>query len=167
MCFIAHQGDNLLVQTVKVCQLLDLKLSDFDGVMIIGEEIVVLTESFWWLLIRKIADALASMAKQMLGQGILPLALSITPCSMVETETWGKDHFVVLSHKFSHLCPIPPKTLLYASAGMESTNCLLAEFLGDAEQDERFVEDHHWLEIQKKECKAFVQNGFVDTLDRF
>lgn len=79
MCFIAHQGDNLLVQTVKVCQLLDFELSDFDGVMIIEEEIVVLTESFWWLLIRKIADALAPMAKQMIGQGILPLALSITP----------------------------------------------------------------------------------------
>lgn len=86
---------------------------------------------------------------------------------MVETETWGKGHFVVLSDKFSHLFPIPPRTLLYPSAGMESTNCLLAEFLGDAEQDEHFVEDHHWLEIQKKECKAFVQNGFVDTLDRF
>jgi hypothetical protein len=44
---------------------------------------------------------------------------------------------------------------------------LLAEFPGDAGQDERTGEDQQLLEIRQMECKAFIRNESVDTLERF
>lgn len=162
------------MQTVKVFQSWNSKLSDFDSAMNIGEEIVVLTESFGRLLIRRLRMRWHLWQSRCSGQRLLPLALSTTPCSMVETETWGKDHFVILSDKFQNK-DFPP--LSDSSKNVVIRKCwdgeyklvrdLLAELLGDAGQDERVVEGQHWLEIQKKECEALVQNGLMDTLDRF
>lgn len=148
----------------------NLKLSGFDRAMNIGEEIVVLAEPFGRLLNKEDCGCAGNYGKA--GARTETLAIGSIYYTLLhahepyETETWDKDQSVILSDIFQNK-DFPP--ISDSSKDVFIRKCwdgeyklvrdLLNQFLGNAGQDERVVEDQHWLEIQKKECKAFIQNG--------
>ena len=155
----------------------DLKLSDLDRGMKIGEDIAVLTEPFGRLLtVEDGADAgnygKAGARTETFSIGSVYYTL-LRGHEPYETESWGQDHFVILSEKFQKR-EFP---LLTDSVGdtiirkcwdgeYESVSELLMEVAGSGVQYAAASEDREWLEMQQLQCKTIVQSGFMNTLDR-
>lgn len=156
----------------------NLKLSDLGRAMKLGEEMTVLAEPFGRLLGKEDGGGAGTYGKA--GARTETFAIGSVYYTLLrghepyETEPWGRDRFVTLSEKFQSK-EFPP---LSDSAGDaiirkcwdgedQLVQDLLAEFPGDAGQDEPAGKDQEWLEIRQMECTEFIQNGSVDALDRF
>lgn len=156
----------------------DLKLSDLDRGMKIGEDIEVLTEPFGRLLAEGEGAGAGTYGKAgarteifSIGSVYYTLLRGHEP---YETESWGKEHFVILSEKFQK----KEFPLLTDSVGdtivrkcwngkYESVSELMMEVAGSNRQYRTVSEDREWLEMRQLECKTFAQNGFVNTLNRY
>lgn len=156
----------------------DLKLSDLDRGMKIGEDVAVLTEPFGRLLDNDDGAGAGTYGKA--GARTETFAIGSVYYTLLrghepyETEAWGRNHFVILGEKLQR----KEFPLLTDSAGdtiirkcwngeYELVSELLAEVAGNNRQDEPASEDQEWLDIRQKECKTFIQSGWVDMLDRF
>jgi len=156
----------------------DLRLSDLDRGMKMGEDIAVLTEPFGRLLDQEDGVGAGTYGKS--GARTETFAIGSVYYTLLrghepyETESWGTDHFVILGEKFQK----KEFPLLTNSAGdtiirkcwngeYQLISELLAEVAGSNRQDELASEDREWLEMQQLECKTFVQSGWVDTLERY
>ncbi len=156
----------------------DLRLSDLDRGMKMGEDIAVLTEPFGRLLDQE--DGVGAGTYGKVGARTEIFAIGSVYYTLLrghqpyETESWGRDHFVILGKKFQK----KEFPLLTDSAGdtiirkcwngeYQLISELLAEVAGSNRQDEPASEDREWLEMQQLECKTFVQSGWVDTLERY
>ncbi len=156
----------------------NLKLSDLDRGMKTGEDITVLTEPYGRLLDEGDGGGAGTYGKA--GARTETFAIGSVYYTLLrghepyETESWGRNHFVILGEKFQNK-EFPPLT---NSAGdviirkcwdgeYRMVGELLAEFTDDAGQDEPVGEDQEWLEMRQMECKTFIQSGLVDTLDRY
>ena len=156
----------------------DLKLCDLDRGMKIGEDIEVLTEPFGRLLAEGEGAGAGTYGKagartEIFGIGSVYYTL-LRGHEPYETESWGKDHFIVLSEKFQKKEFQP----LTGSVGdtivrkcwngeYQSVSDLLMEVSGSNRQYNTVSDDREWLEMQQLECKIFAQSGFVNTLNRY
>ena len=156
----------------------DLRLSDLDRGVKIGEDIAALNEPFGRLLDKEDGEGAGTYGKAgartetfAIGSIYYTLLRGHEPC---QTEPWGTNHFVILLEKFQK----KEFPLLIDSAEdaiirkcwngeYEMISELLAEFAGSNEQDVPASEDREWLETRQLGCKTFVQSGWVDTLDRY
>lgn len=156
----------------------DLRLSDLDCGMKMGEDVVVLTDPFRRLLSQE--DGVGASTYSKASARIDTFAIGSIYYTLLrghepyETESWGRDHYVILGEKLQKK-EFPPLT---DSAGgtiirkcwngeYQFINELLAEVTGSKGQDEPASEDWEWLAMQRLECKTFVQSGWVDTLERY
>ena len=156
----------------------NLKLSDLDRGMKVGEDVAVLTEPFGRLLDKEDRGGLGTYGKA--GARTETFAIGSVYYTLLrghepyETESWGRNHFVVLGEKFQNK-EFPPLTNSARDAIIrrcwsgeyQRVKELLTEFTDDAEQDEPTDKDQKWLKTRQMECKEFIQSGLVDTLDRY
>ena len=156
----------------------NLKLSDFDRGMMIGEDIAVLTEPFGRLLNNEDGGCPGTYGKA--GARTETFAIGSVYYTLLrghepyETESWGRNRFVVLGEKFQKK-EFPPLTNSTEdviirkcwSGEYQRVKELLAEFPGDAQQLDPTSKDHEWLETRQRECKESIQSGLVDKLDRY
>jgi serine/threonine protein kinase len=155
----------------------NLKLSDFDRGMKIGEDIVVLTELYWRLLDAENDGDVSTYGTA--GARTEPFAIGPVYYTLLrghepyETESWDRDHFVTLGEKFQNK-EFPSLTNSAADAIIRK--CwhgkyqLVGELMAesdDAGQDEPVGEDPEWRETRQIECKKFIQSGLVDTLNSY
>ena len=156
----------------------DLKLSDFDRGLEIGEDIAVLTEPFGRLLNEEDGVGAGTYGKS--GTRTESFAIGSVYYTLLrghepyENESWGKDHLVTLGNKFQRR-EFPPLTdsaedqIIHKcwDGKYQSIRDLLSDVAGSKRQTEFASEDREWLELRKLECKNYVQSGWVDTLERF
>lgn len=155
---------------------LNLKLSDLDRGIAIGEDVAVLTEPFGRLLDDKDGEGAGTYGKG--GARTETFAIGSVYYTLLrghepyETESWGRDHFVILGEKFQHK-EFPPLTnsvedaiiLRCWNGDYRSVRELLAEFTG--EQDEVARVSPEWLKMRQMECEAFVRDGEMEALERY
>ena len=156
----------------------NLKLSDLDRGMKIGEDIAVLTEPFGRLLDEEDGGGAGTYGKA--GARTETFAIGSVYYTLLrghepyEIESWGGNHFVILGEKFQRK-EFPPLTI---SAGdtiirkcwngeYQLVSELLAEFAGNTRQDEAAGEDQEWLKMRQMECETLIQSGRVDKLERY
>ena len=156
----------------------NLKLSDMDRAMKVGEEIAVLTEPFGRLLGKEdgegadtYGNAGARTETFAIGSVYYTLTRGHEP---YETEYWGKEHYIVLSDKIQKK-EFP--SLSNSASDIIISKCwngeyhlvkdLLMEFADGTELDELADEDQEWLGLRQVECEEFIKSGFVDTLERY
>ena len=91
-----------------------------------------------------------------------------------ETESWGENHFVILSDKFQRRnFPVLTDSVEDEivrkcwNGEYESVSQLSMEVAGNNRQSNTASEDREWLETQRLECKRFVQSGLINTLKRY
>ena len=155
---------------------LDLKLSDLDRGVKVGEDIAVLTEPFGRLLNEEDGAGAGTYGKA--GARTETFAIGSVYYTLLrghepyETEPWGRDHFVILGEKlqnkeFPLLTDSAGDTIIRKcwSGEYGQISELSAEFAG--RQDEPASEDRQWLEMRQLECKRFVQSGSMGKLDRY
>ena len=156
----------------------DLKLSDLDRGMKIGEDIEVLTEPFGRLLAEGDGAGAGSYGKAgarteifSIGSVYYTLLRGHEP---YETESWGDNHFVILSEKFQNrefpalTNSVDDKIIRKCWNGQyESVSELSMEVAGNNRQSNIASEDREWLETQRLKCKKLVQSGLVNTLNRY
>jgi atypical protein kinase C zeta type len=156
----------------------NLKLSDIDRAIDIGEEITVLTEPFGRLLSEGDDGVTGSYGKA--GARTETFAIGSVYYTLLrghepyETESWGTDHFVILSEKFQDR-EFPPLANSTGDAIIgkcwngeyHSMAELSAEFPDGAEQDDTAIEDEEFMGLRQLECKRFIKSGLVDTLERY
>lgn len=156
----------------------DLKLSDLDRGMKIGEDIAVLTEPFGRLLDKEDGEGADTYGKA--GARTETFAIGSVYYTLLrghepyETESWGRNHFVILGEKFRKrefplLTNSAEDTIVRKcwNGEYQLVSKLLAEVAGYNRQDEPAGENQEWLRMRKMECKTFVQNGRVDMLGRY
>ena len=155
----------------------NLKLSDLDRGMKIGEDIEVLTEPFGRLLAEGDGAGAGSYGKAgarteifSIGSVYYTLLRGHEP---YEAESWGENHFVILSEKFQKrefpvlTNSVEDKIVRKCWNGeYESVSELLMEVVGNNRQSNIAREDREWLETQRLKCKKFVQSGLINTLNR-
>ena len=156
----------------------NLSLSDMDRAMMIGEEVAVMTEPFGRLIGKEDGEGTGSYGNASartetfaIGSVYYTLTRGYEP---YETESWGEEHYVVLSEKFQNK-EFP--SLTDSATDVVISKCwngeyhsvkdVLTEFAHNAGVDDPAVEDQEWLELRQVECKEFIKSGFVDTLQRF
>ena len=158
----------------------DLKLSDLDRGMKIGEDIEVLTEPFGRLLAEGDGAGAGSYGKAgarteifSIGSVYYTLLRGHEP---YETESWGENHFVILNEKFQKrefpvlTDSVEDKIVRKCWNGeYESVSELSMEVAGnDGQSDTASAsEDREWLEMQRLKCKQFVESGLINTLNRY
>ena len=156
----------------------DLKVSDLDRGMKIGEDIEVLTELFGRLLSEGDGADAGSYGKTgarteifSIGSVYYTLLRGHEP---YETESWGENHFVILDEKFQKrefpvlIDSVEDKIVRKCWNGeYESVSELSMEVAGDNRQSDTVSEDREWLETQRLECKMFVESGLINTLNRY
>ena len=156
----------------------DLKLSDLDRGMKIGEDIEVLTEPFGRLLAERDGEGAGSYGKAgarteifSIGSVYYTLLRGHEP---YETESWGEDHFVILSEKFQKrefpvlTNSVEDKIVRKCWNGeYESVSELSMEVAGNNRQSNTASEDREWPETQQLNCKKFVQSGLINALNRY
>jgi atypical protein kinase C zeta type len=156
----------------------NLKLSDFDRAMRIGEDIVVLTEPFGRLLGQGDCGCAGSYGKA--GVRTETFAIGSVYYTLLrghepyETEFWGGEYFVTLSEKFQNKeFPLLTKSTDDAiirkcwNGDYRSVRELLAEFPDDAGHVGPPVEDREWMKARQLECQEFINSGIVDSLERY
>ena len=156
----------------------DLKLCDLDRGMKIGKDIEVLTEPFGRLLAEGESAGAGTYGKsgpqtEIFGIGSVYYTL-LRGHEPYETESWGKDHFVILSEKFQKkefplLTDSVGDTIVRKcwNAEYKSVSELMTEVAGSNRPYRIASEDREWLEMQRLECKKYAQSGFLDTLNRY
>ena len=156
----------------------NLKLSDFDRGMKIGDDVEVLIEPFGRLLNEEEFGDLGIYGKagartETFVIGSIYYTL-LRGHELYETESWSKNHYVVLGEKFqrkefSSLTDFAEDAIIRRcwSGEYQQVKEVLAEFTDDAEQDEPINKDKNCLNIRQMECKEFIQCGLMDTLERF
>ena len=156
----------------------NLKLSDLDRGMKIGEDVMVLTEPFGRLLDREDGGGVGTYGKA--GARTETFAIGSVYYTLIrghepyEVESWGRNHFVILSEKFQKK-EYPPltnsaeDTIIRKCWNGEYRHVseLLAEFTRNTAQNEAAGEEQEWFNIRQMECEAFIQSGTVDTLERY
>lgn len=156
----------------------NLKLSDFDRGMKIGEDIVVLTEPYGRLLHTEAGGAagtygIAGARTETFAIGSVYYTL-LRGHEPYETESWGKDHSVILVEKlqrkeFPLLTNSAEDAIIRKCWNGEycTVRELLLKFPGGAEQGESISDDPKWLETRRMECENFIQSGLVDSLETY
>lgn len=156
----------------------NLKLSDIDRSIEIGEEITVLTEPFGRLLNEEDEGVTGSYGQA--GARTETFAIGSVYYTLLrghepyETESLGTDHFVTLGEKFQEK-EFPPLTKSTGDAIIgkcwngeyHSMAELLAEFTNGAEHDDPAIEDEEFMRLRQLECKRFIKSGLVDKLERY
>ena len=156
----------------------DLKLSDLDRGMKIGEDIEVLTEPFGRLLAEGDGAGAGTYGKAgarteifSIGSVYYTLLRGHEP---YETESWGKNHFVILIEKFQKrefpvlTNSVEDKIVRKCWNGeYESVSELAMQVAGNNRPSNTASEDREWLETQRLKCKKFVQSGLINTLNRY
>ena len=156
----------------------DLRLSDLDRGVKIGEDILALNEPFGRLLDKEDGEGAGSYGKA--GARTETFAIGSIYYTLLrghepyQTESWGTDHFVILLEKFQKkefpaLIDSAEDTIIRKcwNGEYEMVSELLAEIASSKRQDVPASEDREWLETRQLECKTFVQSGWIDTLDRY
>ena len=156
----------------------DLKLSDLDRGVKVGEDVAVLTDPFGRLLDREDGEGAGTYGRA--GARTETFAIGSVYYTLLrghepyETESWGTNHYVILGDKlqkkeFPLLTGSAEDTIIRKcwSGVYQMVSELLAEIVGSSRQDARTSEDRVWLEMRQLECKKFVQSGWIDTLDRY
>lgn len=156
----------------------NLKLSDLDRGMEIGENIAVLTEPFGRLLNEQDGEGSGTYGKA--GARTETFAIGSVYYTLLrghepyETEYWGRDRFVILCEKFQNkefpsLTDAAGDAIIRKcwSGEYQRVKELLAEFTDDVEQDESTDKDQKWLKTRQIECEKLIQSGLVDTLNRY
>lgn len=156
----------------------NLILSDLDRAMEIGEDIVVLSEPFGRLLNEEAGVEAGTYGKASarvdtfaIGSVYYTLLRGHEP---YETESWGRNHFVVLGEKFQKK-EFPP--LNGSAADIIISKCwdgkyrsiseLLVEVAGTYRQHDSTSADRECVRVRQQECKIILRSGFVDTLERY
>ena len=156
----------------------DLKLSDLDRGMKIGENIDVLTDPFGRLLAEGDGAGAGTYGKAgarteifSIGTVYYTLLRGYEP---YETESWGKEHFVILSEKFQKReFPVLTNSVEDEivrkcwNGEYGSVSELSMEFTGNSIQPNTDSEDREWVETQRLSCKKFFQSGLIETLNRY
>jgi hypothetical protein len=156
----------------------NLKLSDIDRAINIGEEITVLTGPVGRLLREEEDGVSGGYGKARdwtetfaIGSVYYHLLRGHEP---YEAESWDTDHFVILSEKFQDReFPMLANSTGDAIMGKcwngeyHSMAELLAEFPDGAEEDDPAVDDQEFMELRQLECKKFIESALVDTLERY
>lgn len=156
----------------------DLKLSDLDRGVKIGDDIAALSEPFGRLLDKEDGEGAGTYGKAgartetfAIGSIYYTLLRGYEP---YETESWGKEHFVILGEKFQMeefplLTDSAEDTIIRKcwNGEYETISELLAEIAGSNRKDVPTSEDGEWLEMRQQECKTFVQSGWINTLEKY
>ncbi|KAL9123575.1 MAG: hypothetical protein Q9217_007005 [Psora testacea] len=156
----------------------NLILSDLDRGMEIGEEIAVLSEPYGRLLNKEAGAEAGTYGKASarvetfaIGSVYYTLLRGHEP---YETESWGRNHFVILGEKFQEkefpsLNDSAADTIISKcwNGEYQSISELLVEFAGTNRRDDSTSEDREYLRMRQQECKTFVRSGWVDTLERY
>ena len=156
----------------------DLKLSDLDRGVRIGEDVAALSEPFGRLLDKEDGEGAGTYGKA--GARTETFAIGSVYYTLLrghepyETESWDINHFVILGEKlqkkeFPLLTDSAEDKIIYKcwNGEYEMVSELLAAIAGSDRQDVPTSEDREWLEMRRQECKTFVQSGWTDTLDRY
>ena len=156
----------------------DLKLSDLDRAVKIGEDVAALSEPFGRLLDKEDGEGAGTYGKA--GARTETFAIGSVYYTLLrghepyETESWGINHFVILGEKFQKkefplLTDSAEDMIIHKcwNGEYEMISELLAEIAGTNRQDVPTSEDRESLEMRQQECKTFVQSGWIDTLDRY
>ena len=156
----------------------NLILSDLDRSVEIGEEITVLSEPFGRLLNKEEGAGAGTYGKASalidtfaIGSVYYTLLRGHEP---YETDWWGSEHGVIVLDKFQEK-EFPPlnnsaEDIIIRkcwNGEYQSVSELLAQFAGTNRRHNSTSEDREFLRMRQQECEAFVQSGFVDTLERY
>ena len=156
----------------------NLKLSDMDRAIKVGEEIAVITEPFGRLLGKEdgegadsYGNAGARTERFTVGSVYYALTRGHEP---YETKYWGKEHYVILSDKvqkkeFPSLTDSATDVIISKcwNGKYHLVKDLLTKFADGAEVDKPADEGQEWLRLRQVECKEFSNSGSVDTLERY
>lgn len=164
---------NMLLDTKQ-----NLVLSDLDRGMEIGQDIAVLSEPFGRLLNKEAGAEAGTYGKA--SARVQTFAIGSVYYTLLrghepyETESWGRNLFVILGEKFQEK-EFPP--LNNSAADTIISQCwneeyqsiceLLMEVAGINRRHDSTSEDGESLRMRQQECKTFVQSGCVDTLERY
>lgn len=154
----------------------NLRLSDFDRAIGIGEDIIVLTEPFGRLLHHgengisgTYGKAGARTENFAIGSVFYTLLRGHEP---YETESWGRDHDVILieklqSKEFPPLDDTREDGIIQKcwNGGYSQVKELLAEFPQIEGHGKRI--DDRTRSVRKRECEQWIESGLVDTLERY
>ena len=156
----------------------NLVLSDLDRGIEIGEDIAVLDEPYGRLL-NKDAGAEAGTYGRA-GARVETFAIGSIYYTLLrghepyETESWGRNHFVILGEKFQEK-QFPPLNDSAAdiiigkcwNEEYQSVGELLEDFAGSYRPHDSTSADREWLRMRQQECEGFFSSGWVDTLERY
>ena len=157
----------------------NLVLSDLDRGTEIGEEIAVLTEPYGRLLNEEAGAEAGTYGKA--SARVETFAIGSVYYTLLrvhepyETESWGRNHFVILGDKFQEK-EFPPlndsaaDTIINKcwNGEYQSISELLVEFAGtNRQQHNSTSEDRECLRMRQQECETFFRSGWVDTLERY